>query len=158
MTRIAIIISFVFFCCKDQILVSAFSSVPSGYSLLTSASFSVANRNAGLQNTRMTLMPLPLQEKSYKSRRSSTSISMAASNTESENSFSSRNRAPYTLTKDTEWKLTLSLTGPPQDGQFGPGKTLRFFAREGGFHLFLAVSSVYLQLLFVSKSRLRSSP
>ena len=32
-----------------------------------------------------------------------------------------RNNRFSTLTKDTEWKLTLSLTGPPQDGQFGPG-------------------------------------
>ncbi len=38
-----------------------------------------------------------------------------------------KNRGPFTLTKDTEWKLTLSLTGPPQDGQFGPGSSFSLF-------------------------------
>ena len=39
-----------------------------------------------------------------------------------------KNRGPFTLTKETEWKLTLSLTGPPQDGQFGPGCSVAFLS------------------------------
>jgi hypothetical protein len=38
-----------------------------------------------------------------------------------------KNRGPFTLSKETEWKLTLSLTGPPQDGQFGPGCSAAVF-------------------------------
>ncbi len=70
----------------------------------------------GNDNPRFGLRRLPLKC----NRRMTTERSARPSMSSSENNLW-KNRGPFTLTKETEWKLTLSLTGPPQDGQFGPG-------------------------------------
>ncbi len=65
------------------------------------------------------------ERNSLRIHRRMNSLSMNSANLPEVNDLSSTSVpskvGPSTLTKDTLWKLSLSLTGVPQDGSFGPG-------------------------------------